>query len=142
MPGKRLCGERSARAHAMAGFTLLEVLVAVIVLGLVMFAIITAGTRYADSAGYMRDKTLALWVAHNRLTEIELEPVFPQIGKSDDTVTMGGERWRWKADVKETPDPNLRRVDIRVYRANDGDFRTSYATLSAFISRMGRQTVQ
>lgn len=122
------------------GFTLLEVLVAVLVLGLVMFAIVSAGSRYADSASYLREKTLALWVARNRLTEIDLQPVFPALGRSDDTVDMGNIRWRWKAEVKETPDQNLRRIDIRVYKANDSAARNAYASLTAFISKMGRQT--
>ena len=65
------------------GFTLIEILVAVTVLAVAMGAIISGMARFAANAGYLREKTVALWVAHNRLTEIELEPSWPSVGKSD-----------------------------------------------------------
>lgn len=128
--------------RAQRGFTLLEVLVAVIVLALVMFAIVSAGARYGDSASYLRERTLALWVARNRMAEIDLAPVYPVVGRSNDTVDMGGQRWRWQAEVKTTPDENLRRVDISVYKDSDREGRNAYASLSGFIARLGRQTTQ
>jgi general secretion pathway protein I len=121
-----------------AGFTLLEVLVAVVVLALAMAAIIGAGVRAADAAGYLREKTLALWVAHNRLTEIELQPVWPALGDSNDDVDMGGIRWRWRVHVKETADQNLRRVDIDVVKSGQPEAGSSYAQLTMFISNAGK----
>lgn len=121
-----------------SGFTLLEVLVAVAVLGIAMAAVIAADARYADSAGYLRDRTQALWVAHNRMTEIELAPVWPAIGDSDDTVDLGNSRWHWRARVQSTPDEHTRRVDISVFK--DGERQgTSYASLTSFFSDVGRQ---
>jgi general secretion pathway protein I len=121
-----------------AGFTLLEVLVAVVVLALAMAAIIGAGVRAADAAGYLREKTLALWVAHNRLTEIELQPVWPALGDSNDDVDMGGIRWRWRVHVKETADQNLRRVDIDVVKSDQAEAGSSYAQLTMFVSNAGK----
>ena len=126
---------------SQAGFTLLEVLVAVAVLGIAMAAVIAADARYADSAGYLRDRTMALWVAHNRMTEIELAPVWPDLGDSDDTVEEGTSRWHWRAHVQSTPDEHTRRIDINVYK--DGERQaTSYATLTSFLSDVGRQKTQ
>ena len=127
-----------SRVHgtAQAGFTLLEVLVAVAVLALALTAIISGGGNAARAAALMRDKTLALWVAHNRLTEIELQPTWPQLGGSSDDVKMGGEDWTWRANVIGTQDPTLRRVDIRVNKRGGGDYQ--YAMLSSFISSAGR----
>jgi general secretion pathway protein I len=124
------------------GFTLIEVLVAVLVLALALTAIISAGSRYADHAASLRDRMLALWVAHNRMTEIQLLPVWPTIGKSDDTVEMGGTRWRWLVEVKETPDEHLRRIELRVVKDADKDRQYAYATLTSFIADVGRQTSQ
>jgi general secretion pathway protein I len=119
------------------GFTLLEVLVAVAVLGIALAAVIAADARYADSAGYLRDRTMALWVAHNRMTEIELAPTWPDVGDSDDTADMGTARWHWRAHVQSTPDEHTRRIDVKVYK--DGDRQqTAYATLTAFMSDVGR----
>lgn len=125
-----------SQASRQAGFTLLEVLVAVAVLALALTAIISGGSSAARAASLMRDKTLALWVAHNRLAEIDLQPTWVQIGSSSDDVQMGGEEWTWHTNVVGTQDPTLRRIDIFVNKRGQGDYR--YAMLSSFISSAGR----
>ncbi len=120
-----------------AGFTLLEVLVAVAVLALALTAIISGGGNAARAAGTLREKTEALWVAHNRLTEIELQPVWPQLGTSSDDVKMGDSEWTWHAEVVGTQDPTLRRINIRVGKRGDSS-NYSYVELSSFISSAGR----
>ena len=124
----------SNRAH---GFTLLEMLVAVAVLAIALAAIISNGARYATGAASLHDKTVALFVARNRMTEIELLPSYPAIGKSNDTVKMGGVEWVWRAEVVETQDPTLRRINIRVEKKTDRN-PTAYATLTGFLSNIGR----
>jgi general secretion pathway protein I len=118
------------------GFTLIEIVIAVAVLAVAMGAIIEGMARYADSAGYLREKTFALWVAHNRLTEIELQPVWPTVGKSDGEVEMAGIKWKWHVTVTESPDPDVRRIDIGV---KPDKREADSATLSSFISKAGRQ---
>lgn len=114
------------------GFTLIEIVVAMAVLAVAMGALISGMGRYADNAAYLREKTLALWVAHNRLTEIQLEAAFPSVGKSDGDAEMGGIRWRWHVEVSETPDPHVHRVDIGVSaEGHKGDS----ASLSSFVAR-------
>jgi len=125
-----------SQAPRQAGFTLLEVLVAVAVLALALTAIISGGSSAARAASLMRDKTLALWVAHNRLAEIDLQTTWVQVGSSSDDVQMGGEDWTWHANVSGTQDPTLRRIDIFVNKRGQGDYR--YAMLSSFISSAGR----
>jgi general secretion pathway protein I len=97
-----------------AGFTLIEIVVAVAVLAFALGALITGMGRYAGNAATLREKTVALWVAHNRLTEIGLEAAWPDLGASDGVVEMAGLEWRWDVAVVETPDPRVRRVDITV----------------------------
>lgn len=113
------------------GFTLVEVLAAVAILAIAMAAILSAMTRYTGNAAHLQNRTLALLVAHNRLTELRLEEKFPGTGKSDGDEELAGEDWRWFIEVLETEDPALRRVDIRVQqRGKDDDL----AFLSAFIA--------
>lgn len=124
------------RAGRHAGFTLIEMVAAVAVLAMAMAAILSGMARYADNAGHLRERTIALWVAHNRLTEIELQPVWPDVGRSDGEAEMAGQTWKWRVEVLETTDDKLRRVNIRVLSPRrDGDA----ASLSAFIADTGRQ---
>lgn len=118
-----------------AGFTLIEILAAVAVLAIALSAILAGMARYADNAAYLKEKTLAMWVAHNRLTELELAPAWPATGKSDGDVEMAGIQWKWRVEVKTTPDERLRRVDVSVQRpGRDGDL----ARLSGFLANAGR----
>ncbi|PPE73161.1 type II secretion system protein GspI [Solimonas fluminis] len=121
-----------------AGFTLLEMLVAVAVLAIAMGAIISGMARYADNAARLREKTVALWVAHNRLTELSLQRAWPDIGKSDGEVEMAGVKWKWEVEVKATPDTHLRRADISV-RPSKARNKDAVASLSAFLADSGRQ---
>ncbi|HVT35842.1 MAG TPA: type II secretion system minor pseudopilin GspI [Nevskiaceae bacterium] len=120
----------------LRGFTLIEILVAVTIIAVALGAIVRGLAMYASNAGYLRQKTLATWVAHDRLTEIELEPPWPAEGKSDGDADMGGFKWRWFVEVKKTPDEHLRRIDIRVQLPGK---ELDIASMSAFISDTGRQ---
>lgn len=125
--------------HRAAGFTLMEMLVAVGVLAIALGAIIGNGARYADSAAGLRDKSLALFVARNRMAELELSPNWPATGRANEDVEMGGIKWTWRTEVKATPDPNLRRIDLRVEKKGDKS-GVAFASLSGFLSNVGRQS--
>jgi len=129
------------RAVLERGFTLIEVLAALAVLAIALSALMSGMARYADNALRLREKTLAFTVAHNRLTQIELEPGWPAEGRSDGEAEIGGIKWRWDVEVKKTTDEHLRRVDIRVNRAalKPGTEDGGLASLSAFIADTGRQ---
>ena len=114
------------------GFTLIEILAAVAVLAIAMAAILSGMARYADNASYIRQKTIALWVAHNRLSEIKMEANWPDTGTSDGTVEMAGQKWKWNTNVQTTPDDYLRRIDITVQREGSD---ASLAALSGFVGR-------
>jgi general secretion pathway protein I len=117
------------------GFTLIEIVVALAILAVAMGALIEGMARYANNAASLRERTFALWVAHNRLTEIELEPSWPDVGKSDGDVEMAGIKWRWHVTVSASPDPDVRRIDIGVKpQGSEGDA----ALLSSFIARTAK----
>ncbi len=125
------------KAPRVGGFTLIEMIVAVAVLATAMAAILSGMARYADNAGHLRDRSFAIWIAHNRMTEIELSPVWPDVGKSDGEMEMAGLEWKWEVEVQKTPDETLRRVDIWVLPQR-GE-RSEAPTLTAFLANTGRQ---
>jgi general secretion pathway protein I len=114
-----------------AAFTLIEVMVALVVVSLGMLGVIQAVGQTASNNGYLREKTVAHWVAMNRLTEARLQRGAPKIDKSSDEVEMAGRRWRWTMEVTQTPVESIRRIDVRV-RAADADERSSLAFVSGF----------
>jgi len=116
----------------------MEMLVAVAVLAIALGAIIGNAARYADSAAGLRDKSIALFVARNRMAELDLSRTWPATGRANEDVEMGGIKWVWRTEVKTTPDPTLRRVDVRVEKKDDKS-GVAFATLSGFISNVGRQ---
>lgn len=124
---------RCAARRPSPGFTLVEVLVAVAILAIALSAVIAASARYASNASYLRQKTLALWVAHNRMAEIEIEGRWLSPGKSDEDVEMAGQKWTYEQVIAETTDEKLRRVDISVSSARD---KAVLARLSGFIAQV------
>lgn len=114
------------------GFTLIEIVVALAVLAVALGALITGMARYADTAGALRERTLGLWVAHNRLAELQLQPGLPPTGNSDGDERLGSMDWRWEVKVSEAADPTLRRIDITV-RAKGRE--SDAAQLTTFFSQ-------
>ncbi|HVF17830.1 MAG TPA: type II secretion system minor pseudopilin GspI [Steroidobacteraceae bacterium] len=119
------------RASRNAGFTLLEVLAALVIISLGMLGVIEAISQTASNSTRMRDRALAHWVAMNRLTEVRLQTRAPKIDKTSDEVEMAGRKWRWTMEVTETPVQSLRRIDIRVAEA-DADEDSSLTNVTGF----------
>ena len=95
------------------GFTLLEVLIALAIVAVSVGALLGTVTSSASNIIYLKDKTLAEWVALNRLTEIRIAQQMPDPGKRTGNAEMGGMRWQWEEEVVELPVKGMFRVDMR-----------------------------
>jgi len=116
---------------AQQGFTLIEVLAALIIVSLGMLGVIEAVSQTASNGSYLRDKTLAHWVAMNQLTKTRLEPQMPKVDETSDEIEMADRRWRWTMKVTQTPLESVRRIDVSV-RLADGDEKSSLASVTGF----------
>ncbi|HEY7642540.1 MAG TPA: type II secretion system minor pseudopilin GspI [Steroidobacteraceae bacterium] len=112
-------------------FTLIEVMVALLIVAIGMLGAIQAVSQSAGNSGYMRDKSLANWVAMNRLTEVRLQKSAPAVAKSSDEVEMGGRKWKWTMEVTQTQVESMRRIEISVRPAEAPD-TTRLATITGF----------
>jgi general secretion pathway protein I len=123
---RALPSRRGARA-----FTLIEVLAALIIVSLGMLGVIQAVSQTASNGSYLREKTLAHWVAMNRLTEARLQKTAPKVDKTSDEVEMAGRKWRWTMTVQQTPVETIRRIDVSV-RPAEANEKISLATITGF----------
>lgn len=116
------------------GFTLIEVLVALLVFGLIATAAAEVGSQYISSYERIRDKTLAGWVADNRINEIRLQENLPSISENSKDIEYGSYNWQVTTAVLATEDPSILRVEVTVsqYRGNRVEPAPVH-TLSAFI---------
>jgi general secretion pathway protein I len=112
------------------GFTLIEVLVALAIVTVGMAALLSALSSSADSTGYLRDKTLAEWVALNRIEEVRLATQLPEKKKSDGTAELAGRKWKWQQEVQDTTVAGILRVDVRVKPEEVAGDSSWYAELS------------
>ncbi|MES2319799.1 MAG: type II secretion system minor pseudopilin GspI [Pseudomonadota bacterium] len=97
------------------GFTLLEVLVALVIVGTALGASLRAvGSLTSNSAG-LRTSMMATWSAENRMVQIRLERNFPGIGKRSFECPQGDLKLVCQEEVLASPNPRLRRVEVSVY---------------------------
>lgn len=116
------------------GFTLLEVLVALLVFALIATAAAEVGSNYISSFERVRDKTLAGWVAENRINELRLQDNLPGVSENSEDTDYGSFRWRVTTVVQGTAEPTMRRVEVTVAKYPDGQSKPfSVHTLSAFL---------
>ena len=102
------------------GFTLIEVLVAIAILAVSLAASVRAGGSAIRTAEDLRQRTLASWVAENRLAELRAHRIWPPIGEDSGELTMAGESLRWQQSVSATPNPTFRRIEINVTALGSG----------------------
>jgi len=99
------------------GFTLVEVLVALAIVSIALLAALRAAGLGTASAGELRSRLLAGWVAENILSEQRALGVWLPLGIQHGTARQGGFTFTWREEVIATPNPAFRRVDILVYTA-------------------------
>jgi general secretion pathway protein I len=114
------------------GFTLLEVLVALVVLALSLTALVRLSGLEARALADLRERTLAHWVAANVLEETRLAEAWPGTGTRSGSARMGGREWRWSLLVQETDEPAIRRLDVSV-RLAEGE--GAGAVLTGFVGQ-------
>ena len=97
------------------GFTLLEVLVALVIVGTALGASLRAVGSLAQNSSGLRAAMMATWSAENRLVQVRLSNSFPDIGKESFECPQGDMRLICQEEVLASPNPRLRRVEVSVY---------------------------
>jgi len=122
--------------HDVAGFTLLETLVALAILAIALAAVMRATGAGINHAEAMRMRVLADWVAQNRLAQHAARGDFLPPGIQNGEEIQAGLRFKWKEDIGVTPNPAFRRIEVSVYAPDDTEY--VLRRLSSFLVQQRR----
>lgn len=112
------------------GFSLLEVLIALAVLALALFALSRSAAVAVEAAAHREETLFASAVAANVLTEIRLAETVPAPGRREGQQRQGERDFYWRATIANSDLPGIVRIDIAV--ALDAARRDNRVRLTGF----------
>lgn len=107
--------------HRVRGFTLIEVLVALAIVAVALFAGLRAVGTMAQTSAELKLRLLAQVAAENRIAELRAARAFPGIGSRTVACPQGRVPLECVEEAKATPNPLFRRIEVRVYAGEDRD---------------------
>ena len=126
--------------RSTAGFTLLELMVALAILAIALSAVMRAVGAATSSVDEVRLRTLAAWVADNRLAEHRARRSWLPPGHQQGQVVQGGVNFLWAEEIQPTPNAQFRRIIVTVSTAPEatgaGQSRV-LSTLNGFLAAPG-----
>ena len=101
------------------GFTLVEVLVALVIIGTAFAASLRAISSLTKNSWDLRAAMMATWSAENRLSQIRLAQEWPPLGTRSFDCPQAELRLRCQETIVSTPNPSFRRVQVTVIDSAD-----------------------
>lgn len=105
-----------SQPRTQRGFTLVEVLVALVIFGVIAASVLKTLQDSVRQQGALEERLTANWVAQQALAEIRLRTDWPPLGKKTEKVLLGNREWQVTAEVKSTSEPKMRHVIVQVGR--------------------------
>ncbi len=124
------------KGKSVRGFTLIEVMVALAVVAIALPALLFLLFQQLDGAEYLRQRSVASWIAEDKLGELRLivarQGALPEGEIAGETEVLDQD-WSWWIDQEGTEVPGFIRVEINVARGIDQDAAPLH-TLVAFLA--------
>jgi len=118
----------AVNAGTTRGFTLIEMLVALAIVAIAMSTISSGYVSMVHNTDSLKERTLARWIAENRIARLHIETPWPEIGVRDGSLEYAGLKWHWSETTQASPDPDFRRIQIEVRR--DGNQNATLSMVS------------
>jgi general secretion pathway protein I len=126
-------GRASRRPGKSAGFTLIEVLVALFIAGTALIAVATVVSDSARNLQMLQERTWAHWAAMNHIVEFQLEEKWPAEGSKTGNEKSSLFPVFWKREVVETPYDRVRKIKLEIY--HDKFDKKPLTTLTTYTGR-------
>ena len=118
------------------GFTLLEVLIALIFFALIGLVLQQVTASTVSQYHTVRLKTFSSWIAENKLAELRIAGTLPTPREYKEEIDYANFQWQLVSKVKGTENPDIHRVEIDVYHIDDEtNDKGKQLTLTGFIGK-------
>jgi general secretion pathway protein I len=118
------------------GFTLIEVMIALVVFAVVSVALVKNASTSLRQTAVIENRITAWWLAENEMTALRTQPRneqdYPSVGVSRQDVELGESSWEVETTIESTENDYVRRVLVNVYKNSSDE---SSAELIGFIGR-------
>ncbi len=111
----------------------MEVLVALAVLAVAMAALVESAGSFTSNQAYIENKTIAHWVALNRIAELRTGQSGQSLGRQEGQEEMAGRTWEWKTQLSSTDKPDILKAKVTVRQENE---ETVYSLLTGYLRKV------
>ncbi len=118
MPVHNLSLHKTTR---QSGFTLIEIIIALVVIAVALGAVIATTGNSVKHGAHIKEKTIALWLAQNISAEVNIKKQWLPAGNQFSDEEMAGQQWQVKRIITQTPDKNIKKMEIQVYSGRTTD---------------------
>ncbi len=103
------------------GMTLIEVLIALVIISIALTAIMKATSQSIRHTDYLQQKIIAEWVGTDVMNEVNLGLiVLPRSANTLSAETiMLGKKWFWTIEKTATPNPRIRAIQVNVFNSEN-----------------------
>jgi general secretion pathway protein I len=115
-----------------AGFTLIEVLIAVIILAIALIAVVKNTTLSASETSYLQQRSIAHWAAMDIMSQAQSGLIhIDQSGNNQNgTVTQLGQQWHWQLISNSTAQKNILKITVKIINSAN---KKQYANLQSYL---------
>ncbi len=114
------------------GFTLVEVLAALLIFSFAIIGLTRAGTESVRAVSVLKDKSYAGIVADNQLIRSRITPL--EVGVKTGEESVSGKRYDWRLETSKTESEGFYKLEVSVHDAESDQLilsRTAFRTDSA-----------
>ncbi|MDX1453105.1 MAG: type II secretion system minor pseudopilin GspI [Oleiphilaceae bacterium] len=126
--------KRPFLAGSQTGFTLLEVLVALIFFALIGLVLQQVTASTVDQYRRIELKTFAQWIAENKFAELHLSKSLPKAREYKEDLNFANLEWHLLSKVKTTQNPDIHRVEMEVYWLDENEKKRVFV-MTGFVGR-------